>query len=103
MEALLELDRVSKHFPLRGKGLFGGRLGTVRAVSDATLAIARGETLALVGESGCGKTTLGRVAALLHRPSAGQVRIAGGEVASLRGGALGKLRRQVQTVFQRRR
>jgi oligopeptide/dipeptide ABC transporter ATP-binding protein len=100
MDAVLELDRVSKHFPLRGKGLFGARLGTVKALSDATLRIGRGETLGLVGESGCGKTTLGRVAALLYRPSAGSVRIAGQAPADLGRAGLARLRRQVQTVFQ---
>ncbi|MCC6467233.1 MAG: ATP-binding cassette domain-containing protein [Alphaproteobacteria bacterium] len=100
MQALLELDQVSKHFPLRGRGLFGGRLGTVQAVSEASLAIARGETLALVGESGCGKTTLGRVAALLHRPTAGRLSLDGSDVAGLGRDALRRLRRKVQTVFQ---
>ncbi len=100
MTALLELDRISKQFPLRGTGLFGAHLGTVHAVSDASLAIAPGETLALVGESGCGKTTLGRVAALLHTPSEGRVRLGGREVGSLRGRTLRALRRNVQTVFQ---
>jgi len=100
MTALLELDHVSKHFPLRGAGLFGAHLGTVHAVSDASLAIAPGETLALVGESGCGKTTLGRVAALLHAPSAGRVRLNGRPVDEVRGRALRALRRNVQTVFQ---
>ncbi|MCK6454159.1 MAG: ATP-binding cassette domain-containing protein [Alphaproteobacteria bacterium] len=100
MTALLALDRVSKRFSLRGTGLFGAHLGTVHAVSDASLAIAPGETLALVGESGCGKTTLGRVAALLHAPSEGRVRLNGREVGGLHGRALRALRRNVQTVFQ---
>jgi oligopeptide transport system ATP-binding protein len=98
MTALIELDRVSKHFPLRGSGLFGAHLGTVQAVTETSLAIHKGETLALVGESGCGKTTLGRVAALLHRPSAGQVRLDGKPVQDK--ASIGRLRRRVQTVFQ---
>ena len=100
MTALLELDQVSKHFALRGAGLFGAELGTVHAVSEVSLAVAPGETLALVGESGCGKTTLGRVAALLYAPSAGQVKLGGSDLARLRGRGLRALRRRVQTVFQ---
>ncbi len=98
MTALLELDRVSKHFPLRGTGLFGAHLGTVQAVTETSLQIQRGETLALVGESGCGKTTLGRIAALLHKPTAGQVCMDGKPVRDKT--AIARLRRRVQTVFQ---
>ena len=90
-EALLEARDVVKHFPVRGQGLFGKRQGTVHAVNGVDLTIDAGETLALIGESGCGKTTLGRVLAGLYPPDAGTVRFRGQAVDA---------KSSIQIVFQ---
>ncbi len=90
MTALLEVEGLAKHYPMRG--------GMVRAVDGVSFALARGETLALVGESGCGKSTTARLVLRLIEPSAGTVRFDGVEVAG--GAALRALRRRVQVVFQ---
>ena len=97
---LFEARGLVKHFPLRGGGLFAPAPGLVRAVDGVSLSLAAGETLALVGESGCGKTTLARTAALLYPPTAGSVRYRGREMVGLGRRALRPLRRAIQMVFQ---
>ena len=97
---LLEARNLVKHFPVKGPGLFAATRGTVRAIDGVDLAIGAGETVALVGESGCGKTTVARAVALLQRPTAGSVRYAGRELTVLGKRALQPLRRRIQMVFQ---
>jgi peptide/nickel transport system ATP-binding protein len=102
--AVLQVRGLRKHFAIRG-GMFGGHAGTVRAVDDVSFAIARGEALSLVGESGCGKTTTSRCILRAIEPTAGEIRFRGetGEdidVAHLDRKALRPLRRQMQMIFQ---
>ncbi len=99
MTPLLEASRVSVHFPVGGGWLSRGRR-VVRAVDDVSLSVARGETLALVGESGCGKSTLGRALLRLVEPTSGEVRFDGADISRLDGAALRQLRRRMQIVFQ---
>ena len=96
---VLQLDQLVKHFDVR-LGPFGGRSATVRAVDDVSLAIARGETLGLVGESGCGKSTIGKLITRLYRPTSGAVRLDGIDISHLPERQLRPLRRNVQMVFQ---
>lgn len=93
---LLVVDGLEVHFPIR-RGLIQRTVGHVRAVDGVSLAIAAGRTLALVGESGCGKTTVGKALLRLIEPSAGTVTLAGEMITSAN---LGRLRRQAQMVFQ---
>jgi oligopeptide/dipeptide ABC transporter ATP-binding protein len=96
---LLEAHDLIKHFPVGG-GLAGGRRQVVHAVDGVSISVGRGETLALVGESGCGKTTLGRAVLRLHEPSAGTLRFAGENFLALAGPALRAARRRMQMIFQ---
>jgi oligopeptide/dipeptide ABC transporter ATP-binding protein len=97
---VLKVDALTKHFPI-GRGLIRRRvIGLVRAVEDVSFEIARGETLALVGESGCGKSTTGRLVLRLMDPTAGSVRFKGEEIADLDKNALRRLRRHMQIIFQ---
>src|SRR5262245_22334226 len=97
---VLQVDRLVKHFPV-SRGLIRRRIiGMVRAVEDVSFDIARGETLALVGESGCGKSTTGRLVLRLMDPTAGSVRFKGEEIAGLDKQALRRLRRNMQIIFQ---
>ena len=98
-EALLEAKEVSKTYPRRG-GIFPGSLGAVEAVRRVSCSLGSGETLGLVGESGCGKTTLAKLLVGLIRPSRGRVLIHGQVLDRLRGAALLAARRAVQFVFQ---
>jgi oligopeptide/dipeptide ABC transporter ATP-binding protein len=96
---LLALDGVIKHFPAGRAGWFA-RPATVHAVNGVSLEVGRGETVAVVGESGCGKTTLARLAVSLHAPDAGRVSIDGTDVTALGARALKPFRRRVQMIFQ---
>ncbi len=96
---LLEVADLKVHFPIR-KGLLQRVAGQVKAVDGVSLAIPRGRTLALVGESGCGKTTLGKALLQLVAPTAGSVRLAGGELVGLNARALRAQRSAMQMVFQ---
>ena len=96
---LLEAQGLVKHYPLRG-GLLSRRGGAVRAVDGVSFAIGRGETLGLVGESGCGKSTIARLLLRLEAPTAGRVLFDGTDLLALRSRALRAKRRELQIVFQ---
>jgi oligopeptide/dipeptide ABC transporter ATP-binding protein len=96
---LLEVRDLTKHFPIR-KGFLGRATGMVRAVDGVSFEVRRGETLGIVGESGCGKTTLGRCILRLLDPTAGSVRFAGTDMLALHGSALRAMRRRMQVIFQ---
>ena len=97
--ALLSVRELKVHFPIR-KGLLKRAVGQVKAVDGVSFDIAAGRTLALVGESGCGKTTAGKAILQLIRPSAGSVRFEGHELTRLRGRALRERRADFQLIFQ---
>ncbi|NDC53751.1 MAG: dipeptide ABC transporter ATP-binding protein [Planctomycetia bacterium] len=96
---LVAVSDLHTHFPVR-KGLLRRRVGSVRAVDGVSFSIPRGTTLGLVGESGCGKTTVGRSILRLVEPTAGTVHFAGSDVLATRGAQLRRLRRRMQIVFQ---
>jgi len=97
--ALLEVRNLVKHFHVGG-GLFGGAPGVVRAVDGVSFAIRRGETLGLVGESGCGKTTTGRCILQLERPTSGEIVFDGQDLTKLDDAGLRRFRRRMQVIFQ---
>ena len=99
-EALLSVSGLTKHFPVKRGIVFQSAVGTVRAVDGLTFDVAPGETLALVGESGCGKSTTGRMVLRLIEATAGTIRFAGRDVRALDRGALRDLRRDMQIIFQ---
>jgi oligopeptide/dipeptide ABC transporter ATP-binding protein len=96
---LVEVKDLVKHFPIRG-GAFLKQIASVRAVDGVSLAIREGETLGLVGESGCGKTTLGRLILRLEEPTAGEIYFRGESILACGQSRMRALRREMQIVFQ---
>ena len=99
-KALVQVDDLYVYFPIRYGVLFDRHVGDVKAVDGVTLSITRGETLGLVGESGCGKTTTGRAILRLVEPTGGHVYFDGQDVGQLAARELRRLRRRMQMVFQ---
>jgi len=98
-ETLLQVDDLVMHFPIY-RGVIQRQVGAVRAVDGVSFDIERGETLGLVGESGCGKSTTGRTILQLYRPTAGAVQFENVDLVHLKGEELRKIRRKMQMIFQ---
>jgi oligopeptide/dipeptide ABC transporter ATP-binding protein len=98
-EKLMEVHDLVKHFPIRS-GLLQRQVGAVRAVDGVSFDVMRGETLGLVGESGCGKSTTARLLLRLMHPTQGSIRFEGDEIAGAKGKRLKDLRREMQMIFQ---
>ncbi|MGD2148274.1 MAG: ABC transporter ATP-binding protein [Anaerolineae bacterium] len=99
-EVLVRVEGLKKHFPITRGMVFKRQIGNVRAVDGVSFEVYRGETLGLVGESGCGKSTTGRTILQLHRPTAGDVHFEGINLAELKGRELNQMRRRMQMIFQ---
>ncbi|MFD8365493.1 ABC transporter ATP-binding protein [Streptomyces hygroscopicus] len=97
---VLEVRDLAKHYPLTRGVLVKRRIGAVRAVDTVSFALGRGETLGIVGESGCGKSTVARLLVSLERPTAGTIHYRGEDITRLSGRALRAVRRNIQMVFQ---
>jgi oligopeptide transport system ATP-binding protein len=96
---LLRVEGLKMHFPIY-KGLLRRQVGAIKAVDDVSFEILEGETLGLVGESGCGKSTTGRAILRLYDPTAGRIELEGQDIAQVHGDALRRLRPRMQMIFQ---
>ncbi|MCX4627774.1 MULTISPECIES: ABC transporter ATP-binding protein [unclassified Streptomyces] len=99
-ESILEVRDLVKHYPLTRGILFKRQVGAVKAVDGVSFGLARGETLGIVGESGCGKSTVAKMLVNLERPTAGAISYKGEDITKLSGKALKAVRRNIQMVFQ---
>jgi oligopeptide transport system ATP-binding protein len=99
-QSLLELDDVRMWFPITSGVLVSRHIGDVKAVDGVSLTIKRGETVGLVGESGCGKSTVGRTILRLYRPTSGRILFEGQDISGVEGAALRGVRRRMQMIFQ---
>ncbi|CDO03214.1 Stage 0 sporulation protein KE [Oceanobacillus picturae] len=100
MKPLLEVKNLKKHFPTKGTSLFSRNKDMVKAVDGITFTVKAGETLGLVGESGCGKSTAGRSILKLTEPTEGQLIYKGEDITAFRGERMRKLRQEMQLIFQ---
>ena len=100
MEPLVQVRGLKKYFPITQGILIQREIGAVKAVDDVSFDIYRGETLGLVGESGCGKTTTGRTLIRLYKPTDGQVLFEGQDLAGMNDKDLRGLRKRMQMIFQ---
>jgi oligopeptide/dipeptide ABC transporter ATP-binding protein len=98
-EVLVSAKGVVKYFPIMG-GILRHKVGDVKAVDGVSFDVHKGEIFGLVGESGCGKTTLGRTVLYLQRPTAGSVEVGGQDLSTLKAGQLRRMRRRMQLIFQ---
>ena len=98
--SLVTVSNLKKYFPIIRGTIIQRHVGDVKAVDDVSFDIFKGETLGLVGESGCGKTTVGRTILRLYEPTAGEITFAGSDLAELTGGDLRRMRRKMQMIFQ---
>ncbi|MCX5385434.1 ABC transporter ATP-binding protein [Streptomyces sp. NBC_00083] len=99
-EAILEVRDLVKHYPLTQGILFRKQIGAVKAVDGVSFDLTAGETLGIVGESGCGKSTVAKMLVNLERPTAGQIKYKGEDITRMSGRALKAVRRNIQMVFQ---
>lgn len=99
-EVILEVRHLKKYFPITSGIFFQHVIGLIKAVDDVSFSIRRGETLGLVGESGCGKTTTGRCILYLEKPTSGQILFEGKDLSALSNEALTRLRPRIQVIFQ---
>src|SRR5208282_2954427 len=99
-KVIVEVDQLVKEFPVTAGAVLQRKIGSVKAVSDVSFSVREGETFGLVGESGCGKTTIGRMVVALETPTAGALRFGGEDIVGLSGEALRRKRRDMQMMFQ---
>src|SRR5581483_8542045 len=99
-ETLVRVEDLKMYFPVTAGLIFQRKVADVKAVDGVSFEIKRGETLGLVGESGCGKSTTGRAILQLYRPTAGKVNFDGIDLTSIKGGDLRRFRRRMQMIFQ---
>ncbi len=98
-EVLVRVENLKKYFPIT-RGVFQRHVGDIKAVDGLNFFVRRGETLGLVGESGCGKSTTGRTILQLYRPTAGKVYFEGQDLTTMKGEQLRRMRRKMQMIFQ---
>ena len=99
-ENILEINNLTKHFNSTSGGIFNRKKGVVKAVDGVSINVKRGETVGLVGESGCGKTTVGRTVMKLYEPTSGQIIFDGQDITNLKRREMKSIRSKMQMIFQ---